>query len=330
MNEMQTPLVSICCITYNQDEYISEAIDGFLNQKTDFPFEIIIHDDASTDGTADIVREYEKKYPDTIKPIYQVENQHSKGIMIPFILTFQQAKGKYIALCEGDDFWTDPLKLQKQVTEMEKYPECAMSFHPALLKWNDGIREDEVISLHSEYSRVFSIEEVIQGGGDFIPTASIVLHTSVIPRIISFFSISKKPSCGDYYIQILGAENGGALYLNEVMSAYRKNVAGSFSDKIINDQEYMAASAISFLDTFGEIDEYTDYKFTKDFRFGKRYYILHILLTSKTGDIVHEQVLNYYWNDRSISNNVMWNTVFKYPIILKLLKRIKGMKDQVR
>ena len=84
-------------------------------QKTDFPFEILIHDDASTDGTADIIREYEAKYPDIIKPIYQTENQYSKGIKVSQVYQFPRAKGKYIALCEGDDYWTDPYKLQKQV-----------------------------------------------------------------------------------------------------------------------------------------------------------------------------------------------------------------------
>jgi glycosyltransferase involved in cell wall biosynthesis len=100
-------------------------------QKTDFPFEIIIHDDASTDATADIIREYERKYPDIIRPIYQTENQYSKG-QNAVLFTFKAAKGNYIALCEGDDYWIDPLKLQKQITEMEKHPECYMSFHPGI------------------------------------------------------------------------------------------------------------------------------------------------------------------------------------------------------
>ena len=112
-------LVSICCITYNHEKYIRDAIEGFLMQKTDFPFEVLIHDDASTDGTADIIREYETKYPDIIKPIYQTENQYSKGIKISATYNYPRAKGKYIALCEGDDYWIDPYKLQKQVDFLE-------------------------------------------------------------------------------------------------------------------------------------------------------------------------------------------------------------------
>ena len=119
-------IVSICCATYNHQKYIRDAIEGFLMQKTTFPFEILIHDDASTDGTADIIREYEAKYPDIIKPIYQRENQYSKGIKISQVYQFPRAQGKYIALCEGDDYWIDPLKLQKQVDYMERNSRVSM------------------------------------------------------------------------------------------------------------------------------------------------------------------------------------------------------------
>ena len=95
--------VSICCITFNHEKYIKKALDSFLSQNTDFEYEILIHDDASTDSTADIIREYEKKYPNIIKPIYQTENQYQKGVTNPSgKFNFPRAKGQYIAMCEGD------------------------------------------------------------------------------------------------------------------------------------------------------------------------------------------------------------------------------------
>ncbi|WP_114793148.1 glycosyltransferase [Niabella yanshanensis] len=113
--------VSISCITYNHAPYIRQCLDGFMIQQCSFDFEVLIHDDASTDGTSDIIREYQQKYPDIIKPIIQAENQYSKGVRgINIKYNFPRAKGKYIALCEGDDYWTDPLKLQKQVDFLEK------------------------------------------------------------------------------------------------------------------------------------------------------------------------------------------------------------------
>ena len=121
-----SPLVSICCITYNHESYIHDAIKGFLQQKTNFPFEIIIHDDASTDKTPEIIRKYSDKYPDMIFPIFQTENQWSKGTKPSVKYVWPKARGEYIALCEGDDYWTDPKKLQKQIEILESNKEIGL------------------------------------------------------------------------------------------------------------------------------------------------------------------------------------------------------------
>lgn len=123
------PMVSICCITFKHENYIRECLDGFVNQKTNFQFEVIVHDDASPDKTADIVREYEAKYPDIIKPIYQTENQYSKKIKSLWKHVFPRCRGKYIAICEGDDFWCDPNKLQMQYDFMEANPDYSLCMH---------------------------------------------------------------------------------------------------------------------------------------------------------------------------------------------------------
>lgn len=127
---MNTPLVSVCCITYNHAQFIRKCLDGFLMQKTNFPIEILIHDDCSTDGTTEIIRDYEAKYPDLIFPLYEEENQYQKGKAAEIDLyNYRRARGKYIAYCEGDDYWTDPLKLQKQVDFMEANPEYSVCWH---------------------------------------------------------------------------------------------------------------------------------------------------------------------------------------------------------
>lgn len=126
----QQPLVSISCITYNHAPFIRQALNSFLEQKTTFPFEIIIHDDASTDGTREIIEEYAKKYPNIIFPYFQIENQYSKGVRgMSTQYNFPRCRGKYIALCEGDDYWTDKTKLQQQVEYLENNEACAGSFH---------------------------------------------------------------------------------------------------------------------------------------------------------------------------------------------------------
>src|SRR5690554_4195573 len=126
---MSNIIVSICCITYNHSPFIRQCLEGFVKQETKFEFEVLIHDDASTDDTAEIIKEYERQFPGIIKPIYQKENQYSKGIKGSKVFNFPRAQGKYIAFCEGDDYWTDPLKLQKQVDILEKNKHLSGSYH---------------------------------------------------------------------------------------------------------------------------------------------------------------------------------------------------------
>lgn len=128
---MATPLVSICCLTYNHAPFIQDCLDGFLSQQVNFPIEILIHDDASTDGTDEIIRKYAGQHPDIIFPLYEKENQYSQGNAgrMDIRFNYSRARGKYIAYCEGDDYWTDPMKLQRQVDFMEAHPDYSVCFH---------------------------------------------------------------------------------------------------------------------------------------------------------------------------------------------------------
>ena len=141
-------MVSIRCITYNHAPYIRQCLEGFVMQKTNFRFQAVVHDDASTDGTTEIVREYAEKYPDIIVPMYEEENRWSKhdGTLLTCMLPY--LKGKYIAECEGDDYWTDPLKLQKQVDFMESHEDYSICIHNAKTSYSDGN--------FSRYSRMLS------------------------------------------------------------------------------------------------------------------------------------------------------------------------------
>lgn len=131
MNQTNTPLVTIRCTVYNQAKYLRQCLDGFVMQQTTFPYEAIVHDDASTDGSADIIREYAERYPDIIKPVLEDENQYSKGggVMWKKINAAIHPDSKYIAYCEGDDYWSDPHKLQLQVDFLESHPDYYMTCH---------------------------------------------------------------------------------------------------------------------------------------------------------------------------------------------------------
>lgn len=218
-------LVSICSITYNHAPYIRQCLDGMLMQKTNFDFEIIINDDCSTDGTTEIIREYVEKYPDIVKPIYHEENQYQKGVRAMFAkFVFPKAQGKYIALCEGDDYWTDPLKLQKQVDFLESHPEYSLCFHNAIVHYEDTEKKDYLFAdvKNKEYTRT----EILTNW--FAPTASFVFRKEVLNSVYyKKVMESKKLVYGDLPL-ILSASYCGKIFgFAETMSVYRKHIGGA-------------------------------------------------------------------------------------------------------
>lgn len=230
---MENPVVSVCMITYNHESYIHEAIKGILIQKTNFPFELVIGEDCSTDNTRKIIREYEIQYPEIIIAQYPETN---RGMIENFTTVMESARGKYIALCEGDDYWTDPLKLQKQVDFLESNPDYVLCFHDA-----ETICEDETVinwSFKKKYSRIynkqdaFSFDDIIRNGW-FIPTASIVFR-NIIKEFPEWFN---NVLSGDYSLQMLLARKGKFKYIDELMSIYRLHKSNSrslFNDLSLN------------------------------------------------------------------------------------------------
>lgn len=259
-------LVSIGCITYNHEKYIGEAIESFLNQKVNFKYEILIHDDASTDNTANIIRGYEEKYPDIIKPIYQAENQYSKG-SYPSMINLERAKGKYIALCEGDDYWTDCNKLQKQIDYMEQHKDCTLCFHNAKVINTDGVvinsrflpRLDLREPYFYNFNREYTTEEVILL--DFIPTASLLFPKEAIDNLPSFCFSS---ICEDLPWRLVISSRGYAYCINEVMSAYRTGVEGSASSRAQESVESINRVVDGHLKILDQFNEFTDFRYNKE------------------------------------------------------------------
>jgi glycosyltransferase involved in cell wall biosynthesis len=218
---MTKPLVSVHCVTYNHEKYIRECLDGFVIQKTEFIFEVLIHDDASTDGTADIIRAYQKKYPDLIKPIFQTENQYQNGVNIIAAFNVPRAQGTYIAMCEGDDYWIDPLKLQKQVDFMKHNPSFAGCFHPTY-RLCDQTGKKTIFSYQKD---VITTRELIKfGGGGMIDTCAIFYKKEVLKRASPWYDIMPLDQTSNLRISL----NGPIGKVDAVMSVYRINQAQSW------------------------------------------------------------------------------------------------------
>jgi len=250
-------MVSIICNTYNHEKYIKDALDGFIMQKTSFGFEVLIHDDASTDMTAKIIREYEKNHPQIIKPIFQTENQYSKSIPISLTFNYPRIKGKYIAICEGDDYWTDKYKLQKQFDAMELHPEIDMCAHAANVVDSDTKKIINKIA-PSDSDTVFKPENVILGGGSFVSTNSLFFRKSLINTLPEF----RKVLMLDYTLQIHGSLRGGMLYLKDNMSNYRSLSTNSWTRTMnLNPEKYYKhiEKEIKMLET---LDLETNYMYT--------------------------------------------------------------------
>ena len=245
--------VTILCTAYNHERYIRDALEGFVMQKTSFPFEVLVHDDASTDKTADIIREYEEKYPDIIKPIYQTENQHSKKIPITRTFLLPRAQGKYIALCEGDDYWIDPMKLQKQYDFMEANPEysmCACStqwynMKTGIIESRGKVEKDVDITL----------EEMIAGKKRrYFQYASIFIKADVY---VQFPNWRTRFPIGDYPLTVLAALNGKVRMLADVMSVYRYYSENSWTVRMDND-ESRARVSVRMIEGLEALDAETD------------------------------------------------------------------------
>lgn len=229
------PVVSIACLAYNHEKYIEDAIEGFLMQNTTFPIEILIHDDASDDNTAQIIRKYEKKYPELIKPIYQTENQYSQGNK-PARINRGRAKGKYIALCEGDDYWTDPLKLQKQIEFLENNESYSMvCSNFSIVDENNDILD--VWAWKGEKTNSYISQRIILER--YTPKLlTVLIRKKYLDRIDPDYSKYKFPN-GDVAIFSAVTKFGPCHFMNEITGCYRQNPNGIWSAKDIGKQLQM-------------------------------------------------------------------------------------------
>lgn len=235
--------MSIVSISYNQEEYIREALDGFAAQRTEFPVEVIIADDASTDATPRIIGEYAARYPQLFRPILR---QTNIGVHANFKDVLSAARGEYLALCEGDDYWTDPLKLSKQVKYLDRHPETTVCFHPVRVIYEDGAKDSEFPPL--SWRRDLSVDALL--ARNFIQTNSVVYR-----RQPSYDDIPANVMPIDWYLHVRHAVGGEIAMLPETMAVYRRHAHGIWHSAYTDRRQFwetrghgMAATLEAMLD----------------------------------------------------------------------------------
>jgi len=211
---MKNIKVSIVCISYNQEKYIAQALEGFVSQKARFNFEAIIADDCSTDSTQKIINDYAKKYPNIIKPVLRKKNV---GVQANLIDALKRATGDYIALCEGDDFWTDDLKLQKQADFLDAHESYGLVFHPVRVIFENHEEEDAIFPETADRKH-FTTKNLLKN--NYIQTNSVMYRKTNYDRLPTDIMPF------DWYLHLLHARNGKIGFINDVMSAYRRHNGG--------------------------------------------------------------------------------------------------------
>ena len=279
------PILSISCTAYNHAKFIRQCLDGFIMQKTTFPFIAIVHDDASTDGTDSIIREYAERYPDIIKPIFETENQYSKrdGSLRKIMENAIPESVKYVAYCEGDDYWISDNKLQIQFEFLEKHLDYGMYCHNA-----------NVVDFDSSFLRVFSktksgtllprniIREWI------IPTASILLRREILKERVYI----KNARHGDFLLHMAALNYGKIYYDERILSAYRINNPNSASAQFNMDR---VGYYTYFANELDQLNDIYKQKYSKDINFMiKKYrFKAKIISLSEHSSLVSKIIVAY-------------------------------------
>ena len=214
--------LSICVVSYNHEKYIAQALEGFLKQKTNFAFQVIVGDDASTDATPKILRDYAEKYPEIIIPVLREKNISPINNSID---VYSRAKTEFVAICDGDDYWTDENKLQMQVDLLDAHPEFAVCYHPTTIHFMDGSRADieYPIPAYRFNKKILTLHDLATRNP---------MHTNSIVYRWRFQSADIRQAMpnnicpGDYFLALLHAENGGIALIDRVMSVYRVHSGG--------------------------------------------------------------------------------------------------------
>lgn len=322
MVKMSNPKVSIICLLYNMKDYIAQSLDGMLMQKTDFPFEIIVHDDASTDGSTEILREYAEKYPDIIVPIFQSENQYSQKIAITKTYIFPLLRGEYVCYCEGDDYWTDPQKLQKQYDFMSTHPDyslCAAKVRQ--INCSDPSIPDRLIGPF-ETGEV-TIEQILaEKDRQAFCTCSLFMRKSVFLARPEDF-----PGRGERVIILWLALNGRVWFINEEVGVYRRARPGSWTDRSWNrGNETKIQTYFGYIRVYKRFNDYCEKRFSGIIQEILMRYMKLSLRAGASISRLRDDSMREYYDELTKKNKLK---LIAYKILLPARKAASAIKKKI-
>lgn len=256
--------ISVICLTYNHERYLEKCLKGFVRQKTNFAYEVFVHDDASTDNTVKIIERYAGKYPEIIRPLYEQENQYSKGKNIVSNIVLTLVKSEYIAICEGDDFWIDPNKLQNQVDALDRYPECHMCVCRARVVNEGGKETEEVLPkkmipsglIDSKKFLEYCIDETFQTSG-FVMRAKYMREYYENNRYFA-----QTCPVGDIPYRLYFASVGPIFYFSNIMTCYRSGSLSSIQKITSSTLTKKIEMHKKMIETYRKYDEFTKHKYS--------------------------------------------------------------------
>lgn len=312
---MDTAMVAVHCSVYNHGRYLRKCLESLVEQRTDFRYVIVVNDDASTDDSADIIREYADRYPDLILPILHKENLFSQGISrTPFM--FAKCDAKYIAICEGDDFWTDPDKLQKQVDYMETHPDYSLCVHASYCAHEDGSYFTEKFFRPYDTSRTITMQDIF-GKWRFATNSMLYRRTARPEYVVPF-----RGDCsnGDYALTVYLALHGKVYYIDELMSAYRVESVNSLNWKWRADKSKYIDARERFIQMLIRIDDYTDHQYSADIGVSIDRARFEIAIVG--GDYMSARSYPQYYKDLPIKTRAKLLLGYRCPGLYKCLRRI--------
>ena len=290
------PNVSILCTSYNHEKYIADALNGFLMQETDFSYEIIVHDDASTDSTQSIIKKYCQDYPNRIVAILQNKNQYSQGRKITKDFLLPRARGKYIALCEGDDYWTDPHKLQIQYEYMERHPECMMCAHANRLITAEGLEKG--VARYRNNDADITISDCLSLASTPVQTATYFIRKSLYLNLSEAYFLCP---VGDYSLCVEAAMIYPIHYVDKTMSAYRVLTPESWTYRMRNSLQL-------------RVQLYQKYT---------RYYKALLRVIPEQEQLIKQKLLKCSFLENVCSNNLKSAFSSKYYRDLRFISKIR-------